>query len=187
MDDAFATLYLERRLNLDPDAVECAWRQLSRELHPDADTGDAERAVAVNRAYQILRSPGQRLRHWLELHGVTLSRQAAVDPAMMDFFTEVGGLLAQADDVLKRRAAASSALAKALLAEAEIVAQQQLQALLGKLQRERTAVTDRFADFEIAAAESQNFDQALAATGKLGFFEKWERQVQERLMNLIAG
>ncbi len=186
MDDAFATLNLERRLGLEPDAIESAWRQLSRELHPDADAGDADRAAAVNRAHQVLRSPGQRLRHWLELHGITPGRQAAIDPVMMDFFTEVGAVLAEADDVLKRRAAASSALARALLAEAEISVQQKLQALLGKLQRERAALTDRFPDFETAAA-SGDFDDALAATGRLGFFEKWDRQVQERLMSLITG
>lgn len=186
MDDAFATLGLERRLTLDDQAIESAWRELGAALHPDQDQGDAEKAAAVNQAYQALRSPARRLRHWLELHEAGLDRQTAITPDMMALFSEVGAVLNEADEVLKKRAAASSALAKALLAEAEIGAQQKLQALLGRLGREKATALDSFPAFETAASES-DFVAARAAAGRLGFLEKWETQVQERLMSLIAG
>ncbi len=184
--DAFATLGLDRRLDLADDAIESAWRELGRQLHPDGEGGDAERAAGVNQAYQVLRSPSRRLRHWLELHGVEIGRQAALDPALMDLFSEISPALNEADDILRKRAAAGSALARALLAEPEMTAQQKLQGLLGRLGRQRAGITEHFPDFA-SEAEAGHFDNALAAAGQLAFLEKWESQVQQRLMNLIAG
>lgn len=186
MDDAFAALDLERRLDLSDDVIELAWRELSRDLHPDSDRGDAERAAAVNRAHQILRSPARRLRHWLGLHGVEIARQSAIDPALMGLFAEIGPALTAADEVLKKRAAASSALARALLAEPEISAQQRLQGLLGKLGKQRADLTARFHQFE-SDSSSGRFENALAATGQLAFLENWESQVRQRLLAMIAG
>ncbi len=186
MDDAFATLGLERRLDLPDTDIENAWRELSRDLHPDGDHGDADRAAAVNLAWQTLRSPGRRLRHWLTLHGVEVARQSAIDPALMDLFSEISPTLAAADEVLKKRAAAGSNLLRALLAESEIDAQMRLQRLLGRLTREREATTAQFPAFQSEAASGQ-FKTALDATGRLGFLEKWESQIQQRLMSLIAG
>lgn len=181
--DGFKVLGLPQKLDLSNEVIVDAWREISRELHPDADTGDAERAAEVNRAKDVLTRPSTRLRHWLELQGVEIGRDAAINNDLMDLFATVGGILQEADGILKDKAAATTALGKALLAEREIAAQQKLQSQLSDLQNRTTAVTDRFSTFETAG----DFTEATAATGTLGFLEKWERQIQERLIDLISG
>ncbi|MCB1229267.1 MAG: hypothetical protein KDN19_03320 [Verrucomicrobiae bacterium] len=186
MDDAFATLGLDHRLTLDDNVIETAWRELGRQLHPDGEGGDAERAAAVNQAHQVLRSSARRLRHWLELRDVEIGRQTVLDPGLMDLFSEISPALNDADEVLRKRSAASSALARALLAESEVTSQQKLQGLLGRIGKQRLAIVGRFPEIEIAA-EKDHYDEARAAVGQLGFLEKWESQVQERLMKFITG
>lgn len=184
--DAFAVLGLDRHLTLEDDAIESAWRELSKEHHPDAEGGNADHAALLNRAYQALHTPGNRLRHWLEIHGVERERQSTIDPDLMDLFAEVGALLESTDALLQKKKAATSALGQALLAESEMKTQQDLQALLGRLQQAQRESVERFPDFESALPQGE----ARAATttlARLGFLEKWQNQVQDRIMTLIAG
>ena len=184
--DAFAILGLDRALTIDDADLNSAWKELSRTHHPDQETGDTDQSATVNRAYDLLRAPSRRLRHWLELQGIAIGRQASIEPSLMDLFSRIGPLLQEADEVLQKRSAASSALAKALLAESEIATQQRLQDLLATLQGELAATTDRFPTLESGTSPG-NSDEALGALARLGFLEKWQQQVQERVMNLIAG
>ena len=65
--DHFATLGFERTPVLDEAAVRERFHERSREVHPDADSGDEEQFAAINEAQRVLRSPSARLRHLLEL------------------------------------------------------------------------------------------------------------------------
>lgn len=64
--DAYTTLQIV------PDAddfmVEAAFRALARRYHPDAQSGDAARMAAINRAYELLRTPVRRRRYDRERH-----------------------------------------------------------------------------------------------------------------------
>ena len=184
--DAFAIFGLERALTIDDSELESTWKELSRAHHPDQENGDTDRSATVNRAYDTLRFPSRRLRHWLELQDVTIGRQAAIEPALMDLFAQIGPQLQEADDVLRKRKAASSTLVRALLAEPEMAIQQQLQRLLAQLQRELATTLERFPELEASLPSGDPAD-SLAVLTRLGFLEKWQQQVQERLMNLIAG
>ena len=61
--------------------LEKAYRDIQSQVHPDrfAHAGDAERRASllwttrVNEAYRILKSPVQRGKHLLELHGVDVA------------------------------------------------------------------------------------------------------------------
>jgi molecular chaperone HscB len=63
---------------LDKEALEKAYREIQSQVHPDrfAHAGDAERRASlqwttrVNEAYRTLKSPVQRAKHILELHGI---------------------------------------------------------------------------------------------------------------------
>ncbi len=179
--DAFATLGLPRQLDLPEEDVEAAWQRLSRELHPDtAETGDAARAAEVNRARDTLATPSRRLRHWLELRGVALPRHGAVDDELMALFSETASVLAEADAVLSKQSGATTALAKALIAEPAFAALARLQTLLGRLKQESEAVTVRFRDI------AEDDSAALKALARLGFLEKWESQCRERLLAFLA-
>jgi len=67
--------------SLDQEMLEKAYRDIQSQVHPDrfAHAGDAERRASlqwttrVNEAYRILKSPVQRGKHLLELHGVDVA------------------------------------------------------------------------------------------------------------------
>jgi molecular chaperone HscB len=87
--DLFAALNLPRRLVIDAAAMERAYHDLSRRIHPDrfaaapAAARDASmRATALlTRAYRTLRDPVSRGRYWLELHGRKLGENNQRVPA----------------------------------------------------------------------------------------------------------
>lgn len=77
-ENHFALLGLEASFDVDRDRIEAAYKEMQRMLHPDRHvaSGEAQAALAeahsarLNKAVAILRSPLQRGRHWMELHGI---------------------------------------------------------------------------------------------------------------------
>ena len=67
--------------SLDQEMLEKVYRDIQSQVHPDrfAHAGDAERRASlqwttrVNEAYRTLKSPVQRGKHLLELHGVDVA------------------------------------------------------------------------------------------------------------------
>lgn len=67
--------------SVDQEMLEKAYRDIQSQVHPDrfAHAGDAERRASlqwttrVNEAYRTLKSPVQRGKHLLELHGVDVA------------------------------------------------------------------------------------------------------------------
>ena len=74
----FELFGLPVRFRFDPVALDSAYRELQREIHPDrhATAADAERRLAlqssarVNEAYRALKDPVERAQYLLSLHGV---------------------------------------------------------------------------------------------------------------------
>ena len=66
---------------VDAQALDARYREIQSRVHPDrfAHAGDAERRASlqwttrVNEAYRTLKSPVQRAKHLLELHGVDVA------------------------------------------------------------------------------------------------------------------
>lgn len=79
-DDHFGLFGLPARFDLDPQALESAWRTVAAQVHPDryATASPAERRVAMqwaaraNEAYRLLRDPLLRARYLCEQAGVDL-------------------------------------------------------------------------------------------------------------------
>lgn len=180
--DAFAILGLPCQLDLDEARIDEAWHELSRRWHPDAEGGDADRVAEINRARELILRPGPRLRHWLELNDRS-ARNAAMSETMMNLFSKVGGTLQSTDELLKQRAAATTAMGRAVLAQSEWDCQSKLQALLGEINEAIAAAITQLplidAGGDLALAES--------TAASLGFLEKWEQQIRERLVSLMTG
>ena len=78
--DHFDRLGLPRQFQLDRDALESSYLDLSRQVHPDRFVGGStaeqreamERSAALNGAYQVLRDPVRRAEYLLSLRGVDL-------------------------------------------------------------------------------------------------------------------
>ena len=83
--DYFQFFGLERRLNLDPTALEKAFYRLSRKLHPDLfaratseeQSWSLVKSSQLNDAYRTLRDPIARTQYLLGLEGVQLEEQSS--------------------------------------------------------------------------------------------------------------
>ena len=83
MQNHFALFDLPVRFDVDPAALDAAYREVQGRVHPDrfVNATDAEKRVAMqwatraNEAYQTLRSPPRRAAYLCELAGETLDTE----------------------------------------------------------------------------------------------------------------
>ena len=79
--DCFSALGFPRKLTIDISALEAAYHELGRKIHPDrfASSASNVRALSLSgtalltRSYRILRDPISRGLYWLELNGEKLA------------------------------------------------------------------------------------------------------------------
>lgn len=186
MPNAFALLGLPRAAALDPDVLQKAWLQASRDAHPDQPGGDAARAADINAAYETLQSPEKRLKHLLELHA-TPWRAVPIDDAMMHVFGRVGALLQNTSTFLKRKEAAASTLAKALLAPEEMKLREQLEELGTEIeaQKEALLISLPALDARLEAGDAQAPADLQSLQARLAYLSKWQAQIRESLLALM--
>lgn len=102
--DAFSLLGLTPRFDVDPQELERAFFERSKELHPDrfASAPAAERVAALSRsralndAYQTLKKPVPRAEYLLAQAGVTIGDNERLDPAFLMEILELREELAEA-------------------------------------------------------------------------------------------
>lgn len=102
--DAFDTLRVEPRFDLDPKALAERQRTLSLALHPDRFAGrpSAERRLAleqamqVNSAYRTLRDPVTRAEALARRRGITLPGETIMHPELLERAMERRELLSEA-------------------------------------------------------------------------------------------
>ena len=103
-NDAFGLLGLPAQFDLDPQVIERAFFDKSKELHPDrfANAPAAERVAALsktralNDAYQTLKKPVPRAEYLLERAGVTIGDNEQLDPTFLMDILEMREELAEA-------------------------------------------------------------------------------------------
>ena len=175
--DAFAELGLPRTAALDADTLARAFDALSRERHPDAG-GEAAAFARLTSARDTLATPSRRWRHLLELLAPGTKLDGALSPALMDLFAQLGPALAAGRAALERKSAASSALARALLAGEELRAREALETLAGRIDALR-------AELDARATDWRSDTHALATLAReAAFLEKWHAQVRDQLARL---
>jgi molecular chaperone HscB len=102
-NDAFELLGLPAKFDLDPQLIERAFFDRSKELHPDrfATAPAAERVVALSRsralndAYQTLKKPVPRAEYLLARAGVTIGDNEQLDPTFLMEILELREQLAE--------------------------------------------------------------------------------------------
>jgi molecular chaperone HscB len=103
-DDPFALLGLSPAFDVDLAALERAFFERSKELHPDRVAGApaAQRVAALSRsralndAYQLIKKPIPRAEYLLERAGVTIGDNERLDPAFLMEILELREELAEA-------------------------------------------------------------------------------------------
>jgi molecular chaperone HscB len=102
--DAFGLLGLPAQFDLDPNTIEQAFHERSKELHPDrfASAPAAERVAvlsksrALNDAYKTLKSPVGRAEYLLARAGVSIGDNERLDPTFLMEILELREELAEA-------------------------------------------------------------------------------------------
>jgi curved DNA-binding protein CbpA len=176
MTDCFALLGMPRSALLDESALQAAWHERSRAVHPDQPGGSAALAAEVNAAYETLLAPEKRLKHLLELHQVPW-RAIPLSAELMAIFSDLGPRLQKAAALAKKKQQASSALAKALLANEEMTLREALEALGSEIEARREAL--------IAALPADDLEQIQAAQATLSYLGKWQAQIREALLAMM--
>lgn len=103
-DDPFALLGLTPGYDVDPAALERAFFERSKALHPDRVAGApaAERVAALSRAralndaYQLVKKPVSRAEYLLARAGVTIGDNERLEPAFLMEILELREELAEA-------------------------------------------------------------------------------------------
>ena len=200
MSDCFALLGEPRRPRLDPDALKKRFLSLSAEAHPDRVHGASEpekraaqqRYANLNRAYQTLRSPKERLQHLLELETGAKPQQVQQVPAgLMEFFFSVAELFKQTDTFLAEKTQTVSPLLQVRLFEQGqdwIEKLKALQEQLGLKRRELEAELTELDSEWVEQTDSPGRTILLRELEELcrlfSYYAKWEAQVRERIVQL---
>ncbi len=192
-DDFFALLGEPRRPWLDPDRIKDKFHALSRAQHPDqqATGSNAETDAAfarLNAAQAGLRDPKARLRHLLELEypEIRLSGPASVPASLAELFAPIHALVQAVDALLAKKAAAPSALAKALLARDEFSLREQAETRLGALETLHHAAVAELQAFDRVwdARPPDNASRLHELYQRFAYLSRWTEQLRERLYQL---
>lgn len=175
--DAFTLLGLEKRLAISETDLREAFRNAGKQAHPDSG-GSSQDFTALQEAFVRLLSPSKRLRAWLECRGITGEERGAISPQLLDLFSKVGGALQQADEVTRRRSAALSSLAKAMVEPAVQAAREQLETAL-----EEVGAAMQTQEAKFPSIEAGEGDPWLVARD-LAFLEKWQAELKARFAGL---
>jgi DnaJ-domain-containing protein 1 len=201
MIDCFKLLDEPRRAWLDPESLKTKFLALTTELHPDRVHGSsvAEKEIAqqrfaeLNSAYNCLREPKDRLRHFLELE---LGRKPAeiqqVPEHLMEMFFEVSRVCRETDEFMAQRAAVTSPLLKVQwfertqelverLSEIQRMVAQHREGLLGEIQR----IDGAWTAHPTAVPSERSVQELEGIYRELSYNSRWISQLQERLTQLM--
>jgi curved DNA-binding protein CbpA len=191
MMDAFERLGLERRAVLDEEELKAAWIEQGRAVHPDQAGGDAMLSAEVNAAYEVLREPETRLKHLLEVEypeAAAVWATVPMEEELMQVFMKLGPVLQRVEVFAKKKAAATSALAEALLMGEQMRVQEELEERMEELGALREGLEAGLVEVDVLrgggdAGKAMEAMRVLRA--KSAYVGKWQRQGREALMKLI--
>lgn len=184
--DAFTLLGLPASAALDDAALQSAWLQAARAAHPDQEGGDTALAAELNQALETLKSPVTRLKHLLEHHSDTPWRAVPLDAEMMRLFEKLGPLLQQSTALVRKKQAAASALAKALLAREEMQAREALEDLGAEIEQAWTSLESTLPSYDarLSTGDISTWPEIQATQAQLAYLEKWRTQLRAQLLSL---
>lgn len=196
-ENPFSVLGIKPALALDSQHLEASYREASKGCHPDSPGGNTEAFAALGTARAILASPSTRIPAALEALGHSedgsgqpspASRSVSMPGELIDLFAELEPAIQRVEAIARKKTAAHSELARALLAPEELAARHQLETA-----SEKTAAlieTRCQGLVELDRALSTTPDTASRAARRIAtdsaFLEKWRDQVRATLMKLFV-
>ncbi len=198
MTDYFALLNEPRRPWLEPAALKAKFLTLAAEAHPDKQpgAGETERLAAnrryaeLNTAYHCLAEPKSRLLHLLELEfGAKPKDIQQIPPDLADLFTEVAATCRNADNFLNEKKQVTSPLLQVRRFEQAQEWVEQLRPLQTKLAGLHGKVIEQLKSLDIEWASRSGertvwLNRIEELFRLLGYFNRWNGQIQERIVQL---
>ncbi len=182
MHDAFALFDLPRGPWLDAAELRDEFHRRSASAHPDAG-GDSEGFARLNAAHQTLSDPASRLRHLLELEAPeVLAQSQQIPPALADRFMRVGTARKSAESFLAKHRAASSPLARALLAGEHAAQTQAIDSALADLDAAHADALARLRDIDLDWRE--RIPDLARLHAELSYLGKWTAQLHDSRLQL---
>lgn len=187
MPDAFAILALPPRAALDEESLQAAYLSATRGAHPDQAGGDTALSADLNAALETLKSPVTRLKHLIEQYSSTAWRAVPLDASMMNLFEKLGPLLQTSAGFLKKKQAATTSLAKALLANEEMRLREALEELGLLIDEAWKAIDGQLSNYDerIVADDTGVWVELQVVQARLAYLSKWRAQVRELLLGLM--
>jgi len=180
--NAYETLGIEPQLVIDAETLRDAFREAGRSAHPDAG-GDEHAFAVLNAAFEMLTSPSRRLRHWLELHGLTIEARGSMAPEIMDLFSQVGEVSQRAEALVRRRDEAKSALVRALLERETQACREDIERTIAIVESAIERECAVFPGYQNSAAI--DLPAASASVRNLAFLEKWRAGLRGLFARLV--
>jgi hypothetical protein len=147
-----------------------------------------EDSADLNRAYQLLLSPGQRLKCLLEQRfGQAFTLKGPVPNSLIELFSKVGEATQAADIVIAKKSKASTALAEAILAPSQLDVQKVIGVVMVSVNREWESCLQQLSKVDEGLL-TENPDTLLYGATlcrKLIYLEKWRQQLQICIHALI--
>ena len=201
--DRFALLQQPRQPWIDPESVKTTFHALCAQHHPDrARPGDlaakktqTQKFIQLNEAYNCLRDPKERLLHLLELEtGQKPQDLQDISPQLIGLFGEVASLCRGADEFLKLKHQAGSAIEKAVLAGQGTLWVEKLQTLGGKIERQREDLYQELESMTPLWATAPGnrpqrrallqFDRLEEIYRILSYLGRWKEKISQRITEL---
>ena len=193
MENHFVRFGLSPSPWIDSEQLQELFIQCSALEHPDkaapTKKAEAERQFQqLIEAYNVLRSTRSCLLHFLELAGLPKQRHAqAVPPIALKFFTRVAAVTKESDALIKAKANAVSPMLKVQFMEQGLERLDLMQNLQSELRANVISIEERLQ--AIAATISHPVqplvvDELCEMAATLGFLERWQIQLQERIAAL---
>ena len=182
--DYFGALGLPRNLTIDVSALERAYHDLSRKIHPDRFAQDTARArdaslrstALLTRSYRTLRDPVARGLYWLELQGQKLAENnKAVPPDLAELVFEVQDELTELHD--------ASGADASRLRERTMKRRSDLEASMNSLQGD---LAGNFEKWDAGGDGKQLITELKSALSKIAYVRTLIRDVDRGLENLKA-
>ncbi|MCB1224570.1 MAG: hypothetical protein KDK99_02055 [Verrucomicrobiales bacterium] len=188
--DYFSLLGLPRQAALDEEALTQAHHAAGRSLQAAA-APDAAASMQLNEARDVLSQPDSRLRHLLELEsadGEAAWRTVPLPEELMGLFLQLGPLLQEVDAFAKKKQAASSALARALLAGEEMRLRERVEDLAPALEAAWQPLIAELTQIDALRAQAapDALERMALLSARMAYLRRWSSQQREAFMKLAT-
>jgi len=181
--DAFAEFGVEKRLWLDPVALQSRYHELASVRHPDKCGGDPLPLARLNEARRILSSPPLRIGHLLALSGLPEISERKFAPDF-ELFSLVGSLARNAEQLSETRD--SSPLAAAVVRVEAASLQKKISSALDQINLQLDALEKKICAMDQAWPDVAPLDLALLAD-EFSFLMKWRKSLRAARTRLLGG